>query len=303
MELYIDDFLRPGKCLKTYPELAQIFQHPRCHWYAPRPGNTNVYWLQDSVHRLMRRAYPKTPSIVLYNIPNRDNGHYSSGGAGSDEEYLKWIRAFAAGIMPHNNPIIIFEPDALPLAVGEWDKSPSDQLLRRVALFNQALPILQNGGCHLYVDIGHPRWLSPEKAAEVLNMLDPTAFDGFSINVSNFIPTQECLEWGEKVSALVGGKHFVIDTSRNGTTHNSTDWCNPQGKRLGPRPTLQTGHPLCDAFLWVKIPGESDGYCNGGPKAGVFWAHYGRVLLGTDPDDIPDPMTDAEAEQANAPVV
>jgi endoglucanase len=26
-----------------------------------------------------------------------------------------------------------------------------------------------------------------------------------------------------------------------------------------------------DAFLWIKQPGESDGTCNGGPKAGSWW--------------------------------
>jgi endoglucanase len=25
------------------------------------------------------------------------------------------------------------------------------------------------------------------------------------------------------------------------------------------------------AFLWIKKPGESDGECNGGPKAGQWW--------------------------------
>jgi endoglucanase len=28
---------------------------------------------------------------------------------------------------------------------------------------------------------------------------------------------------------------------------------------------------LVDAYLWLKKPGESDGTCNGGPKAGEFW--------------------------------
>ena len=32
-----------------------------------------------------------------------------------------------------------------------------------------------------------------------------------------------------------------------------------------------TGEPLVDGYLWLKRPGESDGACNGGPKAGDFW--------------------------------
>lgn len=66
--------------------------------------------------------------------------------------------------------------------------------------------------------------------------------------------------------------HFVIDTSRNGqgpwtpTTSypDAQDWCNPPGRGLGLKPTANTGNDLIDAYLWVKIPGESDGECTRG---------------------------------------
>jgi cellulase/cellobiase CelA1 len=68
-------------------------------------------------------------------------------------------------------------------------------------------------------------------------------------------------------------KHFITDTSRNGqgpwtppagVYSDAQDWCNPPGRGLGARPTLNTGDPLQDARLWVKIPGESDGQCTRG---------------------------------------
>jgi endoglucanase len=64
--------------------------------------------------------------------------------------------------------------------------------------------------------------------------------------------------------------HFVVDTSRNGQgpwvppphpPGDAQDWCNPPDRGLGYRPTANTGVPLLDAYLWVKIPGESDGQC------------------------------------------
>jgi endoglucanase len=81
--------------------------------------------------------------------------------------------------------------------------------------------------------------------------------------------------------------HFIIDSSRNGrgpldatpfgvapygqpaavlTALTNGNWCNPPGAGLGLRPTANTGVALLDAYLWVKIPGESDGSCayNGG---------------------------------------
>ncbi len=67
--------------------------------------------------------------------------------------------------------------------------------------------------------------------------------------------------------------HFVVDTSRNGqgpwaypagAYADPQDWCNPPDRGLGLRPTASTGVPLLDAYLWVKIPGASDGSCTRG---------------------------------------
>ncbi|MBN2194591.1 MAG: glycoside hydrolase family 6 protein [Polyangiaceae bacterium] len=70
---------------------------------------------------------------------------------------------------------------------------------------------------------------------------------------------------------LLPATSYVIDTSRNGqgpwtapADHpegDPQDWCNPPARGLGLRPTLLTDLPLVDAYLWVKIPGESDGQC------------------------------------------
>lgn len=69
-----------------------------------------------------------------------------------------------------------------------------------------------------------------------------------------------------------GLKKFVVDTSRNGqgpwtptaSYPDPQDWCNPPGRGLGLTPTADTGNELIDAFLWIKIPGESDGECTRG---------------------------------------
>jgi endoglucanase len=84
--------------------------------------------------------------------------------------------------------------------------------------------------------------------------------------------------------------HFIIDTSRNGrgplngaqysaapygqpaivtAALTGGNWCNPPGAGLGLRPTANTGVALLDAYLWVKVPGESDGSCDiaGGARA------------------------------------
>lgn len=106
--------------------------------------------------------------------------------------------------------------------------------------------------------------------------------DGFALNVSNFQPDATARAYGAKISQGTSGKHFVIDTSRNGDGPLPGDraqaWCNPPGRALGTPPTDRTGDPLVDAYLWVKRPGESDGTCRGGPSAGTWWPDYALGL-------------------------
>jgi endoglucanase len=101
--------------------------------------------------------------------------------------------------------------------------------------------------------------------------------DGFALNVSNFDTSANNTTYGKDISSRVGGKHFVIDTSRNGLGSNG-QWCNPLGRALGERPSTVTGDSLLDAYLWLKAPGESDGTCNGGPSAGAWWVDYALGL-------------------------
>ncbi|MFC1408380.1 glycoside hydrolase family 6 protein [Streptacidiphilus sp. N1-12] len=112
---------------------------------------------------------------------------------------------------------------------------------------------------------------------------------------NQYWPAADADAWySAHVPAGVPLPHFVIDSSRNGQgpwtpaagtyTGDPQTWCNPPGRGLGTRPTADTGVPLLDAFLWIKVPGESDGSCTRGtagpadpeygstdPAAGVWW--------------------------------
>jgi len=114
-------------------------------------------------------------------------------------------------------------------------------------------------------------------------VLSPFSVWGASANAAN--------AWfAANMGTAVATTHFVVDTSRNGAGPNSMatfaaapfnqpasvvstlqagNWCNPPDRGVGLRPAATPTAPLLDAWLWVKIPGESDGQCDaaGGPRA------------------------------------
>jgi endoglucanase len=214
------------------------------------------------------------PVFVAYNIPGRDCGSYSAGGAGGASAYRQWIRDLATGI-GGRSAIVILEPDAL----AGMDCLNQAGRLERVTLIREAVVALKGQNASVYIDAGNARWHSPEEMAPRLMQAGVAEANGFSLNVSNFQATSINVAYGERLSRMIGGKHFVIDTSRNGIpSTNPGQWCNPRGRALGVAPTTNTGHPLIDAFLWVKAPGESDGTCGGGPQAGAWWSAYALEL-------------------------
>ena len=214
-----------------------------------------------------------TPILVAYNIPQRDCGGLSAGGTTVDG-YKTWIAAFANGLAGRK-AVVILEPDALT----QMDCLSAADQTTRFNLIQYAVQVLRAQGGVVYLDGGHSAWRSPSDQAARLTRANVAAADGFALNVSNFQYTSNSVVYGKAISALIGGKHFVIDTSRNGLGPTADNqWCNPAGRALGPASTTSTADPLVDAYLWIKAPGESDGSCNGAPAAGQWWPEYALGL-------------------------
>ncbi|MEV0369132.1 glycoside hydrolase family 6 protein [Streptomyces sp. NPDC050636] len=220
--------------------------------------------------------------LVLYNIPHRDCGSYSKGGASDGNAYRTWLDGVLKGI-GNRETIVVLEPDALPHIEDKC--TPQEFHEERYALLTEAVGKLK-GLPHtkVYLDAGNPHWINdPGRMVEPLKRAGIDRADGFALNISNYQTTQENTKYGKRLSAMVGGKHFVIDTSRNGNGpapggDDAEKWCNPRGRALGTPPTVRTGDPQVDAYLWIKRPGESDGSCKGGPKAGAWWPDYALEL-------------------------
>jgi endoglucanase len=258
---------QPGRSPEDAAALDELAGIPTAIWLGAWSGDVTATVRQAAAEA---GAAGAVPLFVVYNIPGRDCGGYSAGGENSSAGYLEWIRAVAAGIGTAT-AVVVVEPDALAHLCGD--------AVERMRLLSAAVDHLeQNPGTFTYLDAGHSSWIAPDTMAERLRAAGSAEADGFALNVSNFETTASNVAYGRQVSSLLGGAHFVVDTSRNGNGPGG-DWCNPPGRALGERPTGRTGQAGVDAFLYIKRPGESDGTCNGGPAAGIFWDDYAIGLV------------------------
>lgn len=253
--------------------IDKIANQPIAMWMGE--WNSNIGGdVRDAVSRIT--GAKALPVFVAYNIPNRDCGSYSAGGARSADAYRQWIRSFANGL-GGKRAVVILEPDAL----AGMNCLSAPLRAERLALIKDAVSVLRSKGASVYIDAGHARWIAAGEMATRLKAAGVDQAAGFSLNISNFLGNAVNIAYGEAVSRQIGGKHFIIDTSRNGAgATQAGNWCNPSNQSIGAAPTSNTGNKLVDAFLWVKVPGESDGTCGGGPKAGQWWADYALALAG-----------------------
>ncbi|MFH8606566.1 glycoside hydrolase family 6 protein [Streptomyces sp. NPDC018029] len=254
--------------------IRKIAEQPVAEWIVPENAEDQARGFTEAAEKADRDAL-----LVVYNIPHRDCGQYSGGGAADGNAYRAFIDQVAKGIGDRPATVIL-EPDAVLHLVDNC--TPEQFHEERYDLLRGAIEKLKSlKNTKVYLDAGNAGWQNPDALWEPLKRSGVEQADGFAVNVSNFQTTEASTEFGKNLSAKIGDKPFVIDTGRNGAgpyTKGKDPWCNPPGRALGETPTTKTSDPLVDAYLWVKRPGESDGTCRGGPKAGEWWPEYALGL-------------------------
>ncbi len=266
-----------GQLCPSGVSLTKISNQPQGVWFGD--WNTNP---QADAAAVMSAASTQgtVPIVVAYNIVNRDCGGYSTGGAPNDAAYQSWIQGLALGV-GSTKAVVILEPDALSQIDQPGCLTP-DQQNDRYSLLQYAVSMFQQHApnASVYYDAGHYGAIDPGSMAQRLQYAGVVHAAGFALNVSNYETTTDNTSYGQQISALVGNKHFVIDTSRNGQGPTADhQYCNPPGRGLG-TPPVGFSSGSVDALLWVQNPGTSDGTCNGGPPAGTFSLPIACTLAG-----------------------
>jgi endoglucanase len=245
---------------------ARLATTPQGIWLTPEqhpPGQVGPFVEQVVA---AADAAGQVPTFVVYGVPDRDcTGGFSQGGL-TAEQYGPWTDEIAGAAGAGDRAAAVVEPDALAAAI-ECDRRDE-----RVRLIRAAVAALAGAGVTTYVDGGHSNWVDPADLAPLLKQVGVEDVRGFAVNVANYQSDQDERAYGEQLSGLLGGAHYVIDSGRNGNG-STKDWCNPTGRAYGTDPAVAPEGDAAhlDAYLWVKPPGESDGECGGGPAAGEFW--------------------------------
>lgn len=264
-------------------------------------------YLDSALQQQKAGGQPVITTFVIYDLPNRDCNAEASAGelpatpegeARYQRDYIDPIAAaFAAH--PDQRIAVIIEPDSIGNLVTNMENpkcQAAEGIYKRGIAY--AISKLSLPNVFLYIDAAHAGWLGwPRNLAksvpiykEILAMAGGSdRIRGFATDVSNYDPPKDPSnsprdphaapndEVGyvtdltkELNAAGITGKGFVIDTSRDGKPNVRTspgNWCNIKGAGLGERPQAAPA-PLVDAYLYIKVPGESDGIAD--PKAPRF---------------------------------
>jgi endoglucanase len=270
----------------SHPDWARTLEKIAAEPEAKRFGGFTAN-VQDTVHRYVIRAAQQgsgtIPILVVYRLQHvHCGGHGDSPGERA--AYRRWIDGFARAVGSFRS-VIFLEPDAL-ISVGCLSGAGLRTRLGELRYAGAELAALPHSV--VYLDAGAADALSYRRAAHLLRAAGIARLNGFFLNATHYDWTGNELRYGNRISLLTGGKHFVVSTAANGNgplrprsrvRDGNEVLCNPPGRALGPPPTTQTGDPLADAFLWIGNPGRSGGSCHpGDPPNGTWFPQYALGL-------------------------
>ncbi|RJQ80389.1 endoglucanase [Pseudonocardiaceae bacterium YIM PH 21723] len=293
--LYVDTETNAQRWVNENPQnpaaaaiRQQITGVPQARWTA---GGDITGWVRS--YTSAAAAARQLPVLVMYDIPNRDLGNFAKGGAASISAYLQDLVTLANAIGDAPAAVIL-EPDALIHAPS----LPLPDQGGRFGALNAAVGLLTGlaSNTAVYLDAGEAPNHDPATLALALVRAGIAGVRGFSVNVSNFSDLATCHKYAAELIGLLGdqagihGVRYVVDTARNGNgrpsdsyiaAHPADWWCNPPGRKLGAHPAIVNDGTGCDALLWIKHPGESDGTVGvvTGVASGTFDPRLATALI------------------------
>jgi Glycosyl hydrolases family 6 len=247
--------------------LEKIANYPQAHQFslytAGGSGAQIFTQVQNYLCRMQRTDPGAAAVITTYFI-----SHNSGCNSGDQPNFKAEVDATRAAI-GNFHALIFVEEDAIDTIC--W-RNPAAISGRAALLKYEIDQLSQLPHALLYVEGGTVDANSPAEAARVLNAADASKIRGFFLGDTHFNWAYREIQFGNRISRLTHGLHFVVDTRGDGNgpllsphpvTQGIEQLCNPPGRALGPKPGASNGKfygmysPHLDGFVWVTTPGES----------------------------------------------
>jgi len=284
-QFFVDPQSQAAQAARRYPALRVIASQPGAGRFGAFSFPNARLGVSNYLARAQQQQPGSIPILTTYRlVDGQCEGNLDTEA--SEARYHRWIEGLAAGI--GNYPAVLaMEQDSLITATCLTPQ----QVNVRMAELRDAINVLTANCPNLviYLDAGAADALPAARAARLLERAGVAKIQGFFLNATHFDWTSKEIAYGEQVSRMTGGKHFIVSTGESGrgplvptdrVAYGNEVLCNPPGRGLGPKPTTYTGYPNVDAFVWLDNPGGSSGTCSpGAPPAGHYWPQYGLMLV------------------------
>lgn len=256
-------------------QLEKIGRYPMAHQFSrfvsdKGQGKGTEGAIFNQVRRYLCRVNQTSPGaagvITTYFVKHSSGG--CKGNGGTQPLFKAEVRGLKRAV--GNYPVLIFiEEDGVDTICFKSARF----VKARTALLKYEIDQLSTLPHALeYVEGGTSDADSPKNVARVLNHADASKIRGFFLNDTHFNWAYKEIKFGNKVSRLTHGLHFVVDTradgngpllNKNPVKNGVEQLCNPPGRALGPPPGATNGasygmaSPHLDGFVWATTPGES----------------------------------------------
>lgn len=292
---------------------------------AGQPGAHRFYlWnlapnIESQVAQYMEKSQLEQPGTTVmlstYTLVHGACG--TTAGESFMPTWQNWIEQLAQGIGNYH-AIVFLELDSL---VASPCLSPAQLAVRESELRYAITTLEADPHVLVYLDGGAADALPAFQQAQLLKDSGVAEAQGFFLNSTHFDWTTSELAYGEEISRLLGGTHFIINTGENGQgplkpphpiTQGNEVLCNPVGRGLGPLSVSggvaqPTGYPNADGFLWFTNPGGSGGQCTGwgsmagAPPTATYWPAYAVMLAQNWVDHVNGPSVPWTPETSVSP--
>jgi endoglucanase len=268
--------------------VGDIASEPSAHRFYMWNLGSNVqgqvaHWLEAT-----QVAQPgSTVMLSSYNLVHNGCGYTATPAVAA--QYANFMRELAAGI--GNFHVIYFlEFDSL---ITTPCLTHAQLAIREAELRDAVATLEADPHVAVYLDGGAADAISARRQAVLLRASGVSQAQGFFVNSTHFDWTSTEIHYGQTISKLLGGAHFIVNTGENGrgplvprkrVRSGNEVLCNPPGRGLGPLTLTHgvvqpSGYAALDGLLWFSNPGGSGGQCvPGAPPTGTFWPTYAEGL-------------------------